>query len=916
MDTHFQLPAQSVFEGNIHGVELDLFLEGDDKTWELDDWSWDPYHMHALPKQAPSCVSCQAFKRQKLPTSACASRASAAVETALGTSTGILEASCQLTFPPAAGSPEDCCLLQYLDDWHPEAAVPNPADLLLQQPKAAEPDPPLQPEPQPQPELRQADAKPECKFLPDGVLVLSVDESSKMVCQVPGCGKDLTELKDYHQRYRICDVHIKLPQIMKDGRLQRFCQQCGRFHDLSAFDGNRKSCREQLSKHNARRRRRVQDTPGFEGAAAAFEDKSETGKLLQSLWQNPMQLQALRLMLGMHTNAALPRPAPAPAEHTALFHSELATVKPQQEANVRSEKATSALDVRTPKGEEADPASYRIAREVADSQGQYSSHFEPEHKVVRLSMKLFNTTPADLPGNLREQIVSWLGAAPISMEAYIRPGCVLLTVQCVVSSSCYGRIEKDGMTSLLQLLTHPASSIFWKRVVMIVQLLEHVAVLVQGQVVSTTLYSASHMQQKRLPHLTRVSPLCVVSHGTAVQLKLFGTNLDHADCVVLCRSQGQYLRSVPKVSNRHGVQIELEGCAPCKTLEVEVALGAFLSTACTVLVVDDHKMAEEINRLEDKIGSVFTRDEISALLMDLGLILRHVSGQCTHGLAVKSIVAKAHRVLAFACDHALVAVARALLPLASAPCTDVRDIVARVHEATAQRDQLTLLHRAVRSKSLVMVKGILSWGEAYGYRWPVDQGGPNGISPLHLAALCDDEGPITLALLDCCGPSAFTTANTVDGVTPFHLALQMGHFCVDKLLAYVASGSALAPALVRGRVADNPSDTSTVVDPCSRCHSTLPPLMLSVIARCNTCGIRKPCTGGADGTGQVLLPPPLLALICSCESAALGMHAEGCAARPPVAAEVEGPCSGHGAKVVSITAMCQSCHSDRVIEVA
>jgi hypothetical protein len=41
---------------------------------------------------------------------------------------------------------------------------------------------------------------------------------------------------------------------MKDGRLQRFCQQCGRFHDLSAFDGNRKSCREQLQKHNARRR--------------------------------------------------------------------------------------------------------------------------------------------------------------------------------------------------------------------------------------------------------------------------------------------------------------------------------------------------------------------------------------------------------------------------------------------------------------------------------------------------------------------------------------------------------------------------------------------------------------------------------------------------------------------------------------
>jgi hypothetical protein len=35
----------------------------------------------------------------------------------------------------------------------------------------------------------------------------------KLVCQVPGCGRDLQGLKEYHQRYRICDVHIKLPQV-------------------------------------------------------------------------------------------------------------------------------------------------------------------------------------------------------------------------------------------------------------------------------------------------------------------------------------------------------------------------------------------------------------------------------------------------------------------------------------------------------------------------------------------------------------------------------------------------------------------------------------------------------------------------------------------------------------------------------
>jgi hypothetical protein len=50
----------------------------------------------------------------------------------------------------------------------------------------------------------------------------------------------LSDHKEYHLRYRICERHIKLPQILKDGRLQRFCQQCGRFHDLVAFDGMRR----------------------------------------------------------------------------------------------------------------------------------------------------------------------------------------------------------------------------------------------------------------------------------------------------------------------------------------------------------------------------------------------------------------------------------------------------------------------------------------------------------------------------------------------------------------------------------------------------------------------------------------------------------------------------------------------------
>jgi hypothetical protein len=53
-----------------------------------------------------------------------------------------------------------------------------------------------------------------------------------------------------------------LPQvssITREGKRQRFCQQCGRFHDLTSFDGDKRSCRARLQRHNARRRKKTAD---------------------------------------------------------------------------------------------------------------------------------------------------------------------------------------------------------------------------------------------------------------------------------------------------------------------------------------------------------------------------------------------------------------------------------------------------------------------------------------------------------------------------------------------------------------------------------------------------------------------------------------------------------------------------------
>ncbi|KAI7846279.1 hypothetical protein COHA_000207 [Chlorella ohadii] len=71
------------------------------------------------------------------------------------------------------------------------------------------------------------------------------------------CGADLTQggHKSFHQRYHVCNMHMMAETVERDGTQQRFCQQCGRFHELDAFDPGMRSCRQQLARHAERRRR-------------------------------------------------------------------------------------------------------------------------------------------------------------------------------------------------------------------------------------------------------------------------------------------------------------------------------------------------------------------------------------------------------------------------------------------------------------------------------------------------------------------------------------------------------------------------------------------------------------------------------------------------------------------------------------
>uniref|UniRef100_A0A1J3JYZ9 Squamosa promoter-binding-like protein 14 n=1 Tax=Noccaea caerulescens TaxID=107243 RepID=A0A1J3JYZ9_NOCCA len=75
------------------------------------------------------------------------------------------------------------------------------------------------------------------------------------MCQVDNCTENLSHAKDYHRRHKVCQVHSKATKALVGKQMQRFCQQCSRFHLLSEFDEGKRSCRRRLAGHNRRRRK-------------------------------------------------------------------------------------------------------------------------------------------------------------------------------------------------------------------------------------------------------------------------------------------------------------------------------------------------------------------------------------------------------------------------------------------------------------------------------------------------------------------------------------------------------------------------------------------------------------------------------------------------------------------------------------
>ncbi|KAK7256503.1 hypothetical protein RIF29_29954 [Crotalaria pallida] len=131
-------------------------------------------------------------------------------------------------------------------------------------------------------------------------------------CQVEGCHVALVNVKDYHRRHKVCEMHSKAPKVVVLGLEQRFCQQCSRFHVVSEFDDSKRSCRRRLAGHNERRRKNSHDSVGRNTLEAGYAPSLLSSRSRNNSWLSPADLStrcsaALRELIAENRAAIMAR---------------------------------------------------------------------------------------------------------------------------------------------------------------------------------------------------------------------------------------------------------------------------------------------------------------------------------------------------------------------------------------------------------------------------------------------------------------------------------------------------------------------------------------------------------------------------------------------------------------------------------
>ncbi|CAH2057683.1 unnamed protein product [Thlaspi arvense] len=420
--------------------------------------------------------------------------------------------------------------------------------------------------------------------------------TNRAACQVENCEADLSKVKDYHRRHKVCEMHSKATSAIVGGIMQRFCQQCSRFHVLEEFDEGKRSCRRRLAGHN-KRRRKTNPEPGANGNPVSDDHQSSNyllisllkilsnmhsnrsdhpgdqdlmSHLLKSLVSHAGEqlgknLVELLLQGGSQAslnigNSGLLAIEQAPQEDLKQAPASGAATENRSEKQVKvndfdlndiyidsddgtdierspppTNPATSSLDYPSWIHQSSPPQTSRNSDSASD-QSPSSSSEDAQMRTGRIVFKLFGKEPNDFPVVLRGQILNWLSHSPTDMESYIRPGCIVLTIYLRQAETAWEELSDDLGFSLRKLLDFSDDPL-WTTGWIYARVQNQLAFVFDGQVVVDT---SLPLKSRDYSHIISVRPLAVAATGKA-QFTVKGINLRRTGTRLLCAVEGKYL---------------------------------------------------------------------------------------------------------------------------------------------------------------------------------------------------------------------------------------------------------------------------------------------------------------------------------------------------------------------------------------